>query len=124
MEPQATEPSNPRAQEAAPTAAPVSAARLAAARRRVAALKGFYIHLGVFALVLAGLLILNSLTGGPWWVVWVFLGWGAGVLAHGLVLSARGSRALAAWEERKLKEYLARDAGGSPRSRQDTDRPS
>ena len=88
MEPQTTEPASTRAQEAAPPAAGVSAARLDAARRRVAALKGFYIHVGVFALVLAGLLILNSLTGGPWWVVWVFLGWGAGVLAHGLALSA------------------------------------
>ena len=41
-------------------------ARLAHARRRVAALKGFYIHLSVFALVLLGLLAVNSATGGPW----------------------------------------------------------
>jgi hypothetical protein len=123
MEPEATEPARTRAREARPTAAAVSEARLDEARRRVAALKGFYIHLGVFALVLAGLFILNSLTGGPWWVVWVFLGWGAGVLAHGLALSVRGSRAIAAWEKRKLEDYLARDDGGSPVSRQDTDRP-
>jgi 2TM domain len=124
MDPQATEPAKTRAQEAPPRAAALSEARLAAARRRVAALKAFYIHLGVFVLVLAGLLILNSLTGGPWWVVWVFLGWGAGVLAHGLALSARGSRAIAAWEKRKLEAYLAQDDGGSPGSRQDTNRPS
>jgi hypothetical protein len=122
MDPQATEPAKTRAQETRPTAAP-SEARLAAARRRVAALKGFYIHLGVFALVLAGLFVLNSLTGGPWWIVWVFLGWGAGVLAHGVALSARGSRTIAAWEQRKLEGYLAKDDGGSPGSRQDTDRP-
>jgi 2TM domain len=42
----------------------------------VAALKGFYIHLVVFALLLMGLLAVNSASGGSWWVVWVFLGWG------------------------------------------------
>jgi 2TM domain-containing protein len=76
--------------------AAANAARRAEARRRVAALKGFYIHLIVCVLVVAGLLIINSLTGGPWWVAWVFLGWGLGVLAHGLALLARRSRGLAA----------------------------
>jgi hypothetical protein len=94
-------------------------ARLAYARRRVAALKGFYIHLSVFALVLLGLLAVNSATGGPWWVVWVFLGWGLGVLAHGLAVIGRGSRAIAAWEQRKLRDYLAEDGGGQPAHRRD-----
>ena len=85
-------------------------ARLAQARRRLAALKGFYVHLIVFALVLLGLLIVNSASGGPWWVVWVFVGWGLGVLAHGLAVSGRGSRTIAAWEERKLQDYLAEDS--------------
>jgi hypothetical protein len=85
-------------------------ARLAQARRRVAALKGFYIHLIVFALVLLGLFIVNSASGGPWWVVWVFIGWGLGVLAHGLAVSGRGARTIAAWEQRKLQDYLAEDS--------------
>jgi len=85
-------------------------ARLAQARRRLAALKGFYVHLIVFALVLLGLFIVNSASGGPWWVVWVFVGWGLGVLAHGLAVSGRGSRTIAAWEERKLQDYLAEDS--------------
>jgi len=94
-------------------------ARLAHARRRVAALKGFYVHLIVFALVLMGLIVVNSATGGPWWVVWVFLGWGLGVLAHGLAALGRGSRAIAAWEERKLRDYLAEDGNGPPAQRRD-----
>lgn len=80
--------------------------KLARARRRLAALKGFYIHLFVFALVLAGLTIINATTGGTWWVLWVLIGWGIGILAHGLAVLAQGSRTIAAWEERKLKEYL------------------
>jgi 2TM domain len=122
MDPQATEPATTRATR--PTAAAVGQSRLEEARRRVAALKGFYIHLSVFVLVLAGLLVVNILTGGPWWVAWVFLGWGVGVLAHGLALSARSSRAIAAWEQRKLEAYLAKDDGGSPRSRHNTEQPS
>jgi len=102
-----------------PNSPPMGETRLAHARRRVAALKGFYIHLVVFALVLLGLLVVNSASGGPWWVVWVFLGWGLGVAAHGLAAIGLGSRAIAAWEERKLREYLAEDGGGQPAHRRD-----
>jgi len=120
MDPQTTAAAQPPGQsagEAERTRAAADAVRLAEARRRLAALKGFYIHLSVFVLVLAGLLIINSLTGGPWWAVWVFLGWGLGVLAHALALWARGSRPVAAWEERKLAAYLAEDNGGPAGSR-------
>ena len=103
------------ASPAAPTSQPPSAARLAHARKRVVALKGFYIHLTVFALVLLALLLVNSATGGPWWVVWIFLGWGLGVLAHGLVVAGLGSRSIAAWEARKLQDYLAEDGDGRAR---------
>jgi fatty acid desaturase len=82
--------------------------RLARAQRRVAALKGFYIHLLVFALVLAGLTIINAASGGPWWVLWVLLGWGIGVLAHALTVFGRSSRTIADWEERKVREYMDR----------------
>jgi hypothetical protein len=112
------------ASPAPPKSPPTAEARLAHARRRVAALKGFYIHLIVFTLVLLGLLALNSATGGPWWVVWVFLGWGMGVLAHGLAVIGLGSRAIAAWEERKLRDYLAEDSGGSPTPRRDRSGPA
>ena len=80
--------------------------RLVRARRRLAALKGFYIHLFIFALVLAGLAVINAAVGRPWWVLWVLLGWGIGVLAHGLTVLGYTSRTIADWEERKLRQYL------------------
>lgn len=80
--------------------------RLAQAKRRVAALKGFYIHLFVFAMVLAGLTIINLATGGPWWVLWVLFGWGIGVIAHALTVFGRTSRLVADWEERKLRQFM------------------
>jgi hypothetical protein len=89
-----------------PMRPPADEERLARARRRLAALKGFYIHLFIFALVLTALTIINAAVGGPWWVLWVLLGWGIGVLAHGLTVYGRTSRALGDWEERKLREFL------------------
>jgi fatty acid desaturase len=80
--------------------------RLVRARRQLAALKAFYIHLFVFAAVLAGLAVINWVTGGPWWVLWVLLGWGIGVLAHALTVFGHTSRAIADWEERKLREFM------------------
>jgi hypothetical protein len=80
--------------------------RLARARRRLAALKGFYLHLFIFAVVLAALTIINAAVGGPWWVLWVLLGWGIGLLAHGLAVLSQGSRVIRDWEERKLRQYL------------------
>jgi fatty acid desaturase len=90
-------------------AAPSSASdaeRLARAKRRLDALKAFYIHLFVFALVLAGLAIINFATGGPWWVLWVLLGWGIGILAHAITVFGHTSRAIADWEERKLRQLM------------------
>jgi fatty acid desaturase len=92
--------------ETAPAPPPASEERLARARRRVVALKGFYVHLFIFALVIAGLTIINAAVGGPWWVLWVLLGWGIGVIAHGLTVFGQSSRVLADWEERKLRDYL------------------
>ena len=82
--------------------------KLAQARRQVAALKGFYIHLFVFVAVILLLAIINAATGGPWWVLWVLLGWGIGVLAHGLFVFAGTSRRVAEWEQRKVRELADR----------------
>ena len=43
---------------------------LSQARRRVEAIKGFYIHLVVFFLVIALLLAINSVGSSAWWVQW------------------------------------------------------
>jgi hypothetical protein len=84
-------------------------ARFERARSRLAAVKGFYIHLLVFVLVVASLVIINALTPGPWWSLAVFLAWGIGVLAHGLAVMGRRSQSLANWEKRKLQQFMAED---------------
>lgn len=91
--------------------APVSSpepdeARFERAKRRLAAIKGFYVHLFVFAVVNAGLFVVNVATGQPWWVHWVLLGWGIGVLAHALAVFGRAPQAIAEWEKRKLRQLV------------------
>jgi hypothetical protein len=82
--------------------------KLARAKRDVAAIKGFYIHLFVFALVMALLFFINMATGSVWWVQWPLLGWGIGVAAHGLAAFGRVQRWVASWEARKLQELKDR----------------
>ena len=93
------------APDPAPASPQVEADRLAQAKRRVAAMKAFYIHFGVFAL---GLLAIDAATGPRWWVHWVFLGWGFGVAAHAIVVFAGLPEALANWENRKVKELMSK----------------
>lgn len=78
------------------------------ARRRVRSLRGFYIHLVLFVSVIAFLAILNSVTAGPWWVQWVVLGWGIGIVAHAVAVFGVAGWLDSGWEERKIRELMAK----------------
>jgi hypothetical protein len=80
-------------------------AKLDRARHEVAAIKGFYIHLLVYVLVMALLFLINVAASSIWWVHWPLLGWGTGVLAHGLAVLGRvPPRWVSKWEARKIQE--------------------
>jgi hypothetical protein len=93
-------------------ATPARDPREVAARRHVAALKGFYIHLGVYVIVVAGLVLLDWLAGGAWWSYWVLLGWGIGVAGHAFGVFSNASQRVSQWEERKVQELLRADKSG------------
>ena len=78
------------------------------AQRRLAALKGFYIHSFAFASVVTGLLVVDLVAGGGWWVQWVFLGWGIGLAAHAIATFWRTPRFVGQWERRKLRQLVGR----------------
>lgn len=44
--------------------------------------RGFRHHAIAYALVIALLVALNVVTGGPYWVIWVAGGWGIGLALH------------------------------------------
>jgi len=80
--------------------------RLAEAKHYIARLKGIYIHTAIFALVLLGLGGLNLFLGQPYWVVWVFLGWGLGLLGHAIIVFGPRFNFASNWEARKLKQLM------------------
>jgi hypothetical protein len=51
---------------------------LSASQKRL----GFNIHAISFVAAMVVQVIVNLLIGPPYWVLWVFLGWGVGLLAH------------------------------------------
>lgn len=84
--------------------------KYAAAKKRVEDIKNFYVHLLVFVLVISGLILADIYDDKPWWVQWVVIGWGAGVIAHaaqtyGSALSS-GKSWSAEWEEKKIRELM------------------
>lgn len=72
-------------------------------------LKGFYSHLISYVVVMTGLIILNLvLTPETFWAKWPLLGWGIGVVSHGLsvfeVISLFGPD----WERKQVEKRLGR----------------
>jgi hypothetical protein len=88
---------------------PTDAAHEARARAYVRDLRRFYQLLGTAALVLAILFVVNYVTfHGRWWILWVAFGFGVAIAFSGFNLLLRGRLFGAAWEERKVREYLER----------------
>jgi DNA-binding XRE family transcriptional regulator len=76
---------------------------------QVRKLKGFYIHLAQYVLVVALLVVINVLTSpNLWWVQWVIMGWGIGVFFHWLQISEWFSLFGSKWEKEQVEKRLGR----------------
>lgn len=53
--------------------------------------RGFTIHAFVFVVTMVLLAAINLWKGQPYWVLWVLLGWGIGVLSHWFFVLGPGS---------------------------------
>ncbi|MDP8032876.1 helix-turn-helix domain-containing protein [Pasteurella atlantica] len=77
------------------------------AYQKVRNIKRFYIKLFVFVIVMSILLIINlTATPNSWWVHWVFLGWGLGLIIRGLKTFDWLPPLGVEWEKRQLEKYL------------------
>jgi hypothetical protein len=76
------------------------------AKAHVAALKGFYIHLFVFAAVMTVLIAADFNDTASWWVQWPLIGWGLGILGHAYLVFSPPKAAHGGWEQRKIKELM------------------
>ena len=79
------------------------------ALQQVRDIKGFYSHLLKYAIIVGGLFILNLVTSpGYIWAWWVAMGWGIGVVSHGLsvfeVFDFFGPK----WEKKQVEKKLGR----------------
>lgn len=71
--------------------------------KRVKELKGFYGNLISYCIVIPFLVIINLLTSSKQiWFYWPMLGWGIGLVAHGMTVFAIGKN----WEEKKIREIM------------------
>ena len=76
---------------------------------QVRKLKGFYIHLAQYVLVVPSIAVINALTTpNRWWVQWVVMGWGIGVFFHWLQISERFSLFGSKWEKEQVEKRLGR----------------
>lgn len=72
---------------------------------------GFLFHFSTYVLVNAILIAVNLIfTPGKLWFIWPLLGWGIGLLAHGLAMTFSQKEAV----RRRGRERSARVAGTSP----------
>lgn len=78
--------------------------------RRVKALRAFYTHLTIYALVNFLLMLIDIATPGATWFFWPLLGWGLGLAMHAAQTFERLPWFTRDWEQRKVRELLNRDS--------------
>jgi hypothetical protein len=80
------------------------------ARRRVREIRAFYVHVTVFVAINVVLHVINFVTRPrAYWAFWPLLGWGIGLLAHGLATYRFMPFAGKDWEDRKIRELMDKD---------------
>lgn len=83
------------------------------ATKRVKELRDFYVHLAVYVVVNAGLVLLDLVQGdGLQWAQWVIFGWGIGLAAHAVSVFVFESKSASRWEARKLAEFTEEEERG------------
>ena len=72
-------------------------------------IKGFYIHALNYGIVVLALFALNMWANpNVWWFIWVALGWGLGLLSHGLSVFEVFNPFSEQWELEQVRKRLAR----------------
>lgn len=80
------------------------------AKKRVNEIKGFYGNLISYIVVNLGFLAINLLTSPEHlWFYWPMLGWGIGVLFHGMKVFDCMPFLGKNWEEQKIKEFMEKE---------------
>ncbi len=82
------------------------------ARKRVEAKIGFYVHLTVYIGVNILLIIINLLTSPRYlWFIWPLIGWGIGVLFHGMGTFVFSGARFRGIKDRMIEKEIGKDGG-------------
>jgi len=77
--------------------------------RHVRKLRGFYLHLTQYVVVVSCLALLNLWQSPHYlWVLWVAFGWGIGVMSHAMAVFRWLPFFGADWEKREVEKRLGR----------------
>ncbi|WP_298506982.1 2TM domain-containing protein [uncultured Maribacter sp.] len=79
------------------------------AKEKVQAEKGFYSNLTAYCIIIPMLAIFNYTTTGFVWVIFPAMGWGLGVVLHGMQVFGYNPFLGKNWEEKRLKEYMSKE---------------
>ena len=73
-------------------------------------INGFYTHFVIFLAVIAGLAIVNLVSGDSFWIQWVVLGWGTGIAAHAFMVFIKKPREEHALRAKRIERAERRAA--------------
>ncbi|SHM57752.1 2TM domain-containing protein [Flavobacterium chilense] len=80
------------------------------AQKKVKEIREFYEHLTVYLLVNPIVIVVNIMTSpGYLWFIWCLMGWGIGLILHGLTVFNLPPFFDKDWEERKIREILEKE---------------
>lgn len=80
-----------------------------AAFRHVRKIRGFYGHVAKYVIVIGALAVFNLIKSPDrMWVIWPALGWGLGLMFHGMRVYGTMPFMNADWEKRQVEKYLGR----------------
>jgi transcriptional regulator with XRE-family HTH domain len=76
---------------------------------RVRKIKGFYLHIAQYCIIVGFLAAINIMTYPRYlWFLWAALGWGLGLLLHGLRIFDKVPFLTGEWERREVERQLGR----------------
>ena len=104
-----SEPAMPDTPTSSPSHTPSASQQEQLALLEVRKLKGFYLHLAQYVVVIAALCAINLLTTPHrLWFYWPALGWGIGILAHAAAIFGWLPFLGVDWEKRQVEKRLGR----------------
>ena len=80
------------------------------AKERVEKIKGFYVHLGIYLIMVPVFIWLNTKSTSFPWAIFPIFGWGMGVFGHATEAFDWHPILNKKWEERKMREFMDDDS--------------